>query len=62
MHSFVSCLVHVIFSTKDRRPFITPDIQERLWPYLGGIARENKMRALKVGGVADHVHMLVSLP
>lgn len=62
MHSFVSCLMHVVFSTKDRRPFITPDIQERLWPYLGGIARENKMRALKVGGVADHVHMLVSLP
>jgi putative transposase len=62
MHSFVSCLMHVVFSTKDRRPFLTPDVQERLWPYLGGIARENKMRALKIGGVADHVHMLVSLP
>ena len=62
MHSFVSCLMHVVFSTKDRRPLLTPEVQERLWPYLGGIARENKMRALKVGGVADHVHMLVSLP
>ena len=51
MHSFVSCLMHVVFSTKDRRPFITPELQERLWPYLGGIARENKMRALTVGGV-----------
>ena len=62
MHSFVSCLMHVVFSTKERRPFITPDLQERLWPYLGGIARENKMKALKVGGVEDHVHVLLSLP
>jgi putative transposase len=53
MHSFVSCLMHVVFSTKDRRPILTLELQERLWPYLGGIARENKMRALKVGGVAD---------
>ncbi len=62
MHSFVSCLMHVVFSTKGRRPFITRDLQERLWPYLGGIARENKMTALKVGGIADHVHILLSLP
>ena len=62
MHSFVSCLMHVVFSTKERRPRITSEIQERLWPYLGGIARENKMKALKVGGVEDHVHILLSLP
>jgi putative transposase len=62
MHSFVSCLVHVVFSTKDRRPFMTPDIQERLWPYLGGIARKNKMKILRAGGVEDHVHLLISLP
>jgi REP element-mobilizing transposase RayT len=41
---------------------ITPSLQERLWPFLGGIARENKMRALMIGGVADHVHLLLSLP
>lgn len=62
MHSFVSCLMHIVFSTKDRRPFITTELQERLWPYLSGIARENKIRAIKVGGVADQVHLLVSLP
>ncbi len=62
MHSFVSCLMHVVFSTKERRSWITPEIQDRLWPYLGGIARENKMKALKVGGVDDHVHILLSLP
>lgn len=62
MHSFVSCLVHVVFSTKDRRPLITPELEKELWPYLGGIARQNKMKALKVGGVADHVHILLTLP
>ena len=41
---------------------ITPDLQTRLWPYLGGIARENKIKALSIGGVEDHVHMLVGIP
>ena len=41
---------------------ITPDLQARLWPFLGGIARQNKMKAIEIGGVEDHVHMLVSLP
>ena len=61
-HSFVSQLLHCVFSTKERRPLITPALQERLYPYLGGIARENKMKLVAVGGVADHVHLLVSLP
>ena len=61
MHSFTSCYLHVVFSTKQRCPHITPDLQQRLWPYLGGIARENKMKALSIGGVQDHVHVLLSL-
>jgi REP element-mobilizing transposase RayT len=61
-HSYCSCLIHYVFSTKDRRRIITPELQSRLWPYMGGIARENKMKALAVGGVEDHCHMLVSLP
>jgi REP element-mobilizing transposase RayT len=51
-----------VFSTKDRRPIIDADLRERLWPFLGGIARQNKMRALEIGGVEDHVHLLLSLP
>src|SRR5438552_6019063 len=62
MHSFVSCLMHCVFSTKERRRLITPELQERLYPYLGGIARENKMKALSIGGVEDHVHALLSIP
>ena len=62
MHSFVSCLMHCVWATRDRRPLIQPDLQHRLWPYLGGIARENRMRALIVGGVEDHVHVLLGIP
>jgi putative transposase len=62
MHSFSSCLVHCVWSTKNREPFLNTNLRDRLWPYLGGIARDNKMKALAVGGVADHVHILMSLP
>ncbi len=61
-HSYSRCLIHYVFSTKDRRKLILPEIRDRLWAYLGGIARENEMKALAVGGTDDHVHMLVSLP
>jgi len=61
-HSFVACYVHYIFSTKERRRIITPELTERLWPYIGGIARENGMTAMAVGGTDNHVHALISLP
>ena len=54
--------MHCVFSTKERRRLITPELQDRLYPYLGGIARENKMKALSIGGVEDHVHALLSIP
>ena len=60
--SYVSAYFHCVFSTKERRPLMTPALRERLWPFLGGIARENRMRALQVGGVEDHVHILLSVP
>ncbi|OLD82367.1 MAG: transposase [Ignavibacteria bacterium 13_1_40CM_2_61_4] len=60
--SYISSYHHCVFSTKERRPMITPALQERLWPFLGGIARQNKMMAIQIGGVEDHVHILLSLP
>ena len=60
--SHISSYFHCVFSTKDRRPFIKPQLRERLWPYLGGIARKNNFKALEIGGVEDHVHLLLSLP
>jgi REP element-mobilizing transposase RayT len=62
MHSFTSCLIHCVWGTKNREPFLTQDLCDRLWPYLGGVAKQNQMKALAVGGTADHVPILLSLP
>jgi len=61
-HTYVSELVHCVFSTKERRNLIPPDIQPGLWAFLGGIARKNGFKALVVGGTDNHVHILLSLP
>ena len=60
--SYISSYFHCVFSTKERRRLITPALRDRLWPFLGGIARQNKMKAIEIGGVEDHVHILLSLP
>jgi len=52
MHSFTSCLVHCVWSTKNREPWLTLDLRERLWPYLGGIAKQNQMRRSPLAGPA----------
>jgi REP element-mobilizing transposase RayT len=54
--------MHCVFATHQRQRFLKPDIRDRLWPYIGGIAREQGLIALGVGGVEDHVHALISLP
>ena len=61
-HTYSSIYFHYIFSTKNQQKIIRDDLQERLWAYMGGIARENDMDALSIGGVEDHVHLLLSLP
>ncbi len=61
-HSYISALFHCVFGTKGRKRQISEDLQSRLWPFIGGIARENGMKALVVGGVDDHAHVLLSLP
>jgi REP element-mobilizing transposase RayT len=61
-HSYVSNLVHCVFSTRDRLPSIDQELEFRLWPYAGGIARENGMKALAIGGTSNHLHTLLSLP
>ena len=61
-HTYASLLFHCVFSTKQRRPWLTEPIRERLWPFMGGIAREKGFVALSVGGTDDHAHMLMSLP
>lgn len=55
--------LHTIFSTKDRYPFFkNPELQRDLHAYLASVSNELKCNAIKVGGVADHVHLLTRLP
>ena len=61
-HSYVCCHVHYIFSTKDRQRLITPEVRERLFAFMGGVARENGMKALIISGTDNHAHALVGLP
>jgi REP element-mobilizing transposase RayT len=55
--TYSQILLHIIFSTKHREPWITPEIAERLYPYIGGIVRSEKGVLCDIGGVEDHVHM-----
>jgi REP element-mobilizing transposase RayT len=55
-------LIHCVFSTKERRNLIGEEMQPRLWSFLGGIARRNGFKAIAIGGIANHVHVLLSLP
>src|SRR4051812_17684364 len=59
--SLVRNLVHLIFSTKHRQPSIAPDLRPKLEAYLRGILKNLDSPALRVGAVADHVHVLLSL-
>lgn len=61
-HSYVSCLVHYVFSTRERRPWLSSEVRPWLFAFMGGIARKSQIKAYAVGGVADHAHVLVSLP
>lgn len=55
-----SCLLyHFIFSTKERRPLIDSGMKPRLYDYIGGVVRRKEGTLLAIGGVADHVHLLV---
>lgn len=52
---------HIVFSTKYREPMITPKLREDLYPYIGGIVRNKGGTLIRIGGVADHLHLVVRL-
>lgn len=63
MANTFTCLhVHVVFSPKNRERWLTPDVEEDVWRYPGGICRAHKFTALQIGGVDDHVHLLPGCP
>jgi REP element-mobilizing transposase RayT len=53
---------HVVFSTKDRMPQISPEWRENFHAYLGGVAKNLGVVPESIGGVADHVHLLLGMP
>jgi REP element-mobilizing transposase RayT len=53
---------HFVFSTKNREPWIRPDVEQRIWSYMGGIISSNKMHPIQIGGTDDHVHILLGAP
>jgi len=59
--SLSSILIHLVFSTKNREPFLTPEIDAELYPYMATILKALKSPALIINGTSDHVHTLLSL-
>jgi REP element-mobilizing transposase RayT len=61
-NTYTSLHYHIVFSTKNREPWLVRAKENRIWEYLGGIARANGMKALQVGGCDDHIHLLIAVP
>ncbi len=57
-NTYSNLFYHIVFSTKGRVDFISPDIENRVWAYIGGIARKHGITALQVGGMENHIHAL----
>ena len=60
-HSYTSLFYHIVFSTKERYPFLNRDMRARVLDYLGGAVRSEDGTSFIVNGVADHVHILARL-
>lgn len=57
--TYTRVVVHVVFATKGRQPWLAADVSARVHGYMGGVVREEGGNALEIGGAADHVHLLV---
>ncbi len=58
-HSFKILFFHLIWSTKGRQQWITADVRQRLYPYLGGIIKHQGGELIEIGGMPDHIHLLI---
>lgn len=60
--SLSSVYLHIIFSTKERFPFLSdPKVRQEVYDYIGGIARNRSCPPILIGGTADHIHILLQL-
>lgn len=55
--TYSQMLLHIVFSTRNREPWITGDVAPRLYAYIGGIVRAEKGVLFDIGGIDDHVHL-----
>jgi REP-associated tyrosine transposase len=60
--SLSKVILHIIFSTKNREPFLDSDVRPRIHAYLATICRDLGAELVRVGGIADHVHIVMTLP
>jgi putative transposase len=61
-HTYAQNVLHIVFSTKDRRPFIPREFQPRMWAYAGGICKAENIFVHAIGGMEDHIHLLLQIP
>jgi putative transposase len=58
-NTYSNLFYHIVFSTKGRTDLISPEIETRVWAYIGGIARKHELIAVQVGGIENHIHVLI---
>lgn len=61
-NTYSKIYIHLIFSTKNLEPLIKPEFEERLKAYMAGIAKQMKIKTLAIGGMRNHMHMLLVVP
>ena len=59
--SYTNLNYHIVFSTKNRKPFLDEKITQRLYQYIAGIIKNTKAKLFIVNGQTDHIHLAVSL-
>ncbi len=60
-NTYSNLLFHVIFSTTNRESLLSPELRERFYPYISGIAIQNNFKIIIINGTDNHVHILLSL-
>ncbi len=58
-NTYSNLFYHIVFSTKGRKDQISPETEARIWAYIGGIARKHEVVAIQIGGIENHIHILI---
>jgi putative transposase len=61
-HTYAQNVIHVVFSTKDRRKLMPEEFRPRMWAYAAPVCKKFDILVLAVGGMEDHIHFLLQIP